>query len=805
MKPIGKYYSDKKLYQSLYGHTFDSLAFLKDYLQKEFGVVKTFCKRWQMKEDDLAKSLFLTILLHDIGKLTQTFQKNIKAGKYTSYMPHPLAGLPIIMEFHSYFPKLHKDVEPSYMEIIAILSHHTQAYAGLYSSIDCKLDFDVVSVNKFIEEILQIYTRLGFYGFFEIKFAEVKTTSPNKKAHELETAVRCLKEEIDNIESDKFAIKSVYSFIYCFLKTSDILASINFVQKVKDLKETKEGFVFDELYDSNNRLSFPGITNKMGNWHLKPKRPFQKNLCNHPKPFAMLFAPCGRGKTDAALYWATSLIEQNEANRIIFALPTQVTCNAMFDTLSREDYFSLGKVGLYHSRSILELSEREKEKYKDGYEEIDDHQSFIKDETFKGEVFFYPVTVTTVDHLLYAFLHGYSKADFSLGNIQTSVIILDEIHCYDDTMLGNLKQLFSILRQMKIPHLLMSGTFPEFLKAEVNKSNEYHWEEDHEGLCFTPFEIIKKESPIISESLLDEDTETELIAGYDRGLKQFVILNTIRSAQLAYIQLKECFNKVGNDKPNMRLLHSRFAYSDRRDIEQEISRQAKTEKRIQENNMPFILVATQVIEISLDISSHRLFTECAPVDAIGQRGGRLNRGGQFVGKNRMLLFPTLNAKPYDDELIEDSWRAIPEGIISYRDFKVSCDNVYNGKQIKMVDFVKLFKECTLFGRNPKEVRWNEDKGKIFKTREEKYQTIDVYPIGFFHSLGNKLFKTNNEVIKVPAWWYWYDKKENKDLFCEHVVDNKIYLLCKLPYSKEMGLLTLNTEYANVEQDYPQIL
>src|SRR3989338_3100527 len=159
----------------------------------------------------------------------------------------------------------------------------------------------------------------------------------------------------------------------------------------------------------------------------KIKETISKKLIYNPKPFTMLFAPCGRGKTDASLYWATELIDKKEANRIIFALPTQVTCNAMFNTLSSNDYFGGNKVGLYHSKSALELSERKTE----DHEETEDHQSFVKDETFKGEIFFYPITVTTVDHLLYAFIHGYSKADISLGNIQTSAIIFDEIHYYD--------------------------------------------------------------------------------------------------------------------------------------------------------------------------------------------------------------------------------------------------------------------------------------------------------------------------------------------------------------------------------------
>ncbi|WKZ20109.1 MAG: CRISPR-associated helicase Cas3' [Candidatus Jettenia sp. CY-1] len=797
MKPIGKYYEEKKLYQSLYGHIYDSLAFLKDYLHKEFCVIKTFCRRWQIKEEDLIKSLFLTTLLHDIGKLTKTFQKNILAGKHTFYMPHPLAGLPILIAFQNHFPKLLEDVDPSYLEIIAILSHHTQAYSGLYSTTDCKPDFETESVNNFIKAAICIYDKLEFGNYFKREFTKIKINCPNRKSDELKNGVNCLKE----INGNKIAIKAIFSFIFSLLKISDILASINFIEKVKN-ENIKEGFVFDELYDPNNQISFSGITNKMGTWHQKSKRPFQEKLYNNPKPFTMLFAPCGRGKTDASLYWATELIEKSEANRIIFALPTQVTCNAMFNTLSSNNYFGKNKVGLYHSRSALELSERKREEH----EEIEDHLSFVKDETFKGEIFFYPVTVTTVDHLLYAFIHGYSKADFSLGNIQTSAIIFDEIHYYDDTMLSNLKQLFGILRRMKIPHLLMSGTFPEFLQSEINKAKEYHLEEDNEGLGFKPFEIIKKEGKsIITNDILDKEVGDELIAGYKNGLKQFIILNTIQSAQLTYLQLKERFKNISINKPNMILLHSRFIYSDRRDIEKKILKHAKAEKEIRRNNIPFILVATQVIEVSLDISSHRLFTECAPVDAVGQRGGRLNRGGQNAGENRMILFKTSNAKPYDERLLENSWTAIPKGTVSYLDFKKACDDVYNGRCISLSDFGVFFKECTLFGRSPKEIRWNEDNGKVFKTRKEDYQTIDVYPIHFFYFYGDELFKMNNEVIKVPAWWYWYDKKEKKGLFCEHIFGDKIYLLCKLPYNNKVGLSTLNTAYVNIEQNYPQIL
>jgi CRISPR/Cas system-associated endonuclease/helicase Cas3 len=40
-----------------------------------------------------------------------------------------------------------------------------------------------------------------------------------------------------------------------------------------------------------------------------------------------------------------------------------------------------------------------------------------------------------------------------------------------------------------------------------------------------------------------------------------------------------------------------------------------------------ILVATQICELSLDISADMQLTDLAPIDALSQRGGRLHRNG----------------------------------------------------------------------------------------------------------------------------------------------------------------------------------
>lgn len=64
------------------------------------------------------------------------------------------------------------------------------------------------------------------------------------------------------------------------------------------------------------------------------------------------------------------------------------------------------------------------------------------------------------------------------------------------------------------------------------------------------------------------------------------------------------------------LVHSRFTLGDR------ARRERKEEIEAQK-----LVIATQVIEVSLDVSFGAMFTELAPADALLQRFGRVNRHG----------------------------------------------------------------------------------------------------------------------------------------------------------------------------------
>ena len=98
-----------------------------------------------------------------------------------------------------------------------------------------------------------------------------------------------------------------------------------------------------------------------------------------------------------------------------------------------------------------------------------------------------------------------------------------------------------------------------------------------------------------------------IIAKSKQASSTLVVCNHVPTAQ-------EVYNKLKGEVSDTKLLHSRFTRRDRNEKENELGK-----------NLPKILVATQVVEVSLDLSFKQAFTEPAPIDALVQRMGRVNR------------------------------------------------------------------------------------------------------------------------------------------------------------------------------------
>lgn len=760
--------NDKKYFQTLTGHTKDALKILKMYIHQNYDVITQFCERWKLNKERFFKNLFLTVYLHDIGKLTKEFQKNIKQNKGSQKYPHAYYGFFLL---HGSFKDTILDIP---IELAAILGHHTQLYDQLYSDDNQfeKPTFLKDEIEKFISNSVKTYKELGFDEFFKFDSFTLNNIPEFSWSKIRKVRKRFIFRIGEHLRENKNwdQVKSVFSYLFAILQTCDDYASAHFSEFIENYRGNKE--VFDSILKNANEYVPLININNPAKTVLGNKKPyeFQKKLLEPPK-FVTLFAPCGRGKTEAALLWAINALKKHKRNKIIFAMPTQTTSNAMYDRL--KTVFGEKNVGLYHGRSFIKLRDELIKEKEEPDEEKDVEE--IRSETFKGNIFFKPITITTIDHLIYSFVKGFSQADFALGNLQNAVIIFDEVHYYEKLTLEHLLTLFKLLKKMDIPHLLMSGTLPNFMLEELH---DYKHIVDEEGLKFKPFKI-----ELYRYTLFENTVIKEIIENYKKGLTQFVILNTVERAKEFYSRLKREFC----DQSNIMLYHSQFTYNDRIEKENEIYERMKQK--------PFILVATQVIEISLDISCDIMYSELAPPDALGQRAGRLNRKGRDWKneiEHRLKIYLPENSLPYDESLIEKS-RMILENYqkpLSYGEIKELCDFVYKEYELETPsNFLTFFKKCAVFGEHWRYIATESEKGLKFKVRDEKIQYVDVIPKCIFEEKGKDSLKVEN-MAKIPLYYLLKDLKVEGGIFYLHELPKgrkrKAFWICGYPYCYEIG-------------------
>lgn len=247
--------------------------------------------------------------------------------------------------------------------------------------------------------------------------------------------------------------------------------------------------------------------------------------------------------------------------------------------------------------------------------------------------------VVTIDQLLMA---GLQRKHLMLAHIALSgkVVVIDEAHASDDFMNTYLDSVLSWLGAYQAPVIVLSATLTSERRKQMMRAYAAHRAEEIDGIHFDAHDyplvtvIPRDESPIVKQVVqetkpgrsvrwswmpadLDSLTRSVDEAVADGGCA-LVVRNTVADAQATTVAL----SGLGLD---VILNHAGFLAADRARNDEDLA--AMFGKNGEQRPAKAVVVATQVVEQSLDIDFDVMFTDLAPVDLLLQRIGRLHRHG----------------------------------------------------------------------------------------------------------------------------------------------------------------------------------
>lgn len=385
------------------------------------------------------------------------------------------------------------------------------------------------------------------------------------------------------------------------------------------------------------------------------------SLVLSPEPHLFILEDVtGAGKTEAALMLAQRLIAQGQADGCYFGLPTMATSNAMFRRVRDNDlpgkfFEESSNLILAHGASRLEpvfaalfgQGSAADATYA-GIEAsaTDDRESWFADSRKKALLA--DIGVGTVDQALLAVLYSRHQSLRLLG-LARKVLIVDEVHACDDYMLTLLKVLLSFQAAAGGSAILLSATLPmstrqtlldAYAKGLGFKIGASSVRETAYPLltCRTPRQITEQPlatRPEVARSVrikivhAIEEVVAALLAVNEQGQCACWIRNTVDDA----IAARELLRQAGVSDTDVFLFHARFAMIDRLAIESRVLESFGPASDA-ECRRGKILVATQVVEQSLDLDFDVMISDLAPIDLLIQRAGRLGRHRRDALGNR---------------------------------------------------------------------------------------------------------------------------------------------------------------------------
>ncbi|MFP4557485.1 MAG: CRISPR-associated helicase Cas3' [Bacteroidales bacterium] len=470
------------------------------------------------------------------------------------------------------------------------------------------------------------------------------------------------------------------------------------------------------------------------------------------KKHTMVVACTGAGKTD--------FLFRRCKNRVFYTLPFQASINAMYNRVANDLAESNPNLDIRVLHSASSIAKR------NGGEEERMLQSLM------GSA----IKILT-PHQIAGIIFGTRAFEATILDLKENDIILDEIHTYTEISRAIVIKIVEVLNSLGCRIHIGTATMPTDLYDRIidilGKENVYE-------VSLPEKELDRFDRHTIHKLEGWENVGAIVSKAINEKKKVLVVCNRVKTAQEQY----DIFETNYPEIPCL-LIHSRFKRGDRNIKEKELIGLDSLGRPTYEYNSSedgCIVVATQVVEVSLDISFDLMITETAPLDSMIQRFGRVNRKRtkETIGKYKPIyIVPPPDDKkealPYDVEILKNSFNVLPNGeLLRERDLQLKIDQVFPIVDVMSIETHSIFKSdgtvlIDYLTHRPKsyllELLEIDSVSCILESDLEQYQ--------------NSNFE-QRMMLEIPAR-YWQVKNFSQ---CEF--GNKPFIVPSHSYSKELG-------------------
>ena len=372
----------------------------------------------------------------------------------------------------------------------------------------------------------------------------------------------------------------------------------------------------------------------------KPPHPLQEAMHRHADRPGLFIVegPMGCGKTEAALWAAHRLNESGRNTGLYFALPTQITSNRIHKRVENFLKPALGEeanLRLAHAASWL--SEKQSLLLRPAEDGDDESREYVRE----GRSWF-----ASAKHALLA-RYGVGTVDQALQGVVAvkhffvrrfglagKVVVLDEVHSYDVYTGTLITELIRELLALRCTVIVLSATLTQARRRELIVAaggDGAAVQSDHYPLLT----VARAGEALIEEKveappsrtvtlhtcqLSEEEVLAECIERAESGQHVLYLRNTVVEAQET---CRKAMSDARDGRIRVGLLHSRFPFFRREELEKEwLDRLGKDRA---DEGCGSLLIATQVVEQSVDIDLDFIVSDLAPADMLLQRMGRLWR------------------------------------------------------------------------------------------------------------------------------------------------------------------------------------